>query len=37
MCDKQSCNDKEDWIHCHHCADMNTSACSCANRNAKAD
>ena len=24
MCDKQSCDDKEDWICCHHCADMNT-------------
>ena len=34
---KQSCDDKEDWIRCHHCADMNTSARSCANRNAKAD
>ena len=20
MCDKQSCDDKEDWIRCHHCA-----------------
>ena len=37
MCDKQSCDDKEDWIRFHHCANMNTSARSCANRNAKAD
>ena len=37
MCDKQSCDDKEDWIRCHHCAYLNTSARGCANRNAKAD
>ena len=37
MCDKQSCNDKEDWIRFHHCANMNTGARSCANRNAKVD
>ena len=37
MCDKQSCDDKEDWTRCHHCAYLNTSARGCANRNAKAD